>query len=198
LVGGLAGVLLALGGGFLAADRLASANAGLATGAYTFETTVDKVVTVRENGRIVVKRVPMVRRVSVRPQTAYQTLYDTRVTTTPGGVRVVEKNVVRLVPVISRHVVTVNGKTRTTTETRLVETTQTQTQTTVVTNQNTTTLEHTRTETQPVTVKQTETQTATVTVTQTQTQTLPAQTVTAVVTVTVPLITVTITTPTGP
>jgi hypothetical protein len=56
LVGGLAGVLLALGGGFLAADRLASANAGLATGAYTFETTVDKVVTVRENRRLRTER----------------------------------------------------------------------------------------------------------------------------------------------
>ena len=76
-------VLLVLGGGFLAADRLATASTGLSTGA--FETTVEKVVTVREHGKTIVKSVPVVRRVS-------QTLLDTRVITTPGGVRIVERN----------------------------------------------------------------------------------------------------------
>ncbi len=204
LVGALIAVIVFLGGGFLAADRLATASTGLSTGAYTFETTVQKVVTVREHGKTIVKRVPVVRRIAMTPRTVMETRYDTRVITTPGGVRIVERKVVRTVPVIRRRVVTVNGKTRTTTETRLVQTTrtqtqtQTQTQTTVVTNQNTTTLEHThtetnvRTETQPVTVKQTETQTTTVTVTQTQTQTLPAQTVTSILTVTLPIVTVTV------
>ena len=55
-------VLLVLGGGFLAADRLATASAGLSTGAS--ETTVEKVVTVREHGKTIVKRVLVVRRVS--------------------------------------------------------------------------------------------------------------------------------------
>ena len=202
LIGALIAVIVFLGGGFLAADRLATASAGLSTGAYTFETTVEKVVTVREHGKTIVKRVPVVRRIAMTPRTVMETRFDTRVITTPGGIRIVERRVVRTVPVIRRRVVTVNGKTRTTTETRLVQTTRiqtaTQTQTTVVTNQNTTTLEHThtetnvRTETQPVTVKQTETQTNTVTVTQTQTQTLPAQTVTNILTVTLPVVTVTI------
>src|SRR4051794_16101359 len=75
-------VLLFLGGGFLAADRLATASTGLSTGAYTFETTVEKVVTVREHGKTIVKRVPVVRRVSMTPQTVVQTLLDTRVITT--------------------------------------------------------------------------------------------------------------------
>ena len=195
-------VLIFLGGGFLAADRLATASTGLSTGAYTFETTVEKVVTVHEHGKTVVKRVPVIRRITMTPQTVVQTVLDTRVITTPGGVRVVERKVVRTVPVISRRVVTVNGKTRTTTETRLIQTTRTQTQTqtqiqtAVVTNQNTTTLEHTHTDTltQTQTVTQTQTQTALVTVTQTvtATQTLPAQTVTDILTVTLPGITVTV------
>ena len=196
----IAAVLLFLGGGFLAADRLATASTGLSTGAYTFETTVEKVVTVRQHGKTVVKRVPVIRRITMTPQTVVQTLLDTRVVTTPGGVRVVERKVVQTVPVIRRRVVTVNGKTRTTTETRLVQTTRTQTQTqiqtAVVTNQNTTTLEHTHTDTltQTQTVTQTQTQTALVTVVQTvtATQTLPAQTVTDILTVTLPGITVTV------
>jgi hypothetical protein len=203
--GGIAAVVLVLAAGFFAAVQLSTASAGVApTGAYTFETTVEKLVTVREHGRTVVKRIPVVRRVFVRPQTAFQTLYDTRVITTPGGVRIVRKQV--LVPVIKRHVVTVNGKTKTITSTRLVPTTKTMTQTTVVTNQGTTTVVNNHTDTVGVTVKQTQTQTQTETVTQTQTQTqtetLPPETVTVTVTqdpVTVtetePAVTVTISQP---
>jgi hypothetical protein len=189
-------VVAFLAGGFFAADRLAQANAGVSeTDAFTFQTTVERLVTVREHGKTVVRRVPVVRRVFLRPQTAFETRFDTRVITTPGGVKTVRQRVVKLVPVVSRRIVTVNGKTRTLTETRLVPTTrvETRTQTSVVTNQqtvvnqDTTTVVATRTETLPVT--QTETQTRTVV----ETQTLPPETVTQ----TVPAVTivVTLTTP---
>jgi len=56
--------------------------------------------------------VPVVRRVVYRPQTAFRTLFGTRVITTRGGVR--------YIPVVKKRVVTVNGKTRTITETQLV------------------------------------------------------------------------------
>jgi hypothetical protein len=180
-------VVLFLGGGFFAADRLASANAGVsATDAFTFETTIQKLVTVREHGKTVVRRVPVVRRVFLRPQTAFETRYDTRLITTPGGIRTVRQKVVRYVPVVKRRTITVNGKTRTLTETRLVPTTteriQTQTQTSVVTNQQTVVNQNT------VTVVKSQTDTAFVTVTETHTET-------AVETLTLPGDTVTVTQP---
>ena len=187
----VASVVLFLGGGFFAADRLASANAGVsATDAFTFETTIQKLVTVREHGKTVVKRVPVVRRVFLRPQTAFETRYDTRLITTPGGIRTVRQKVVRYVPVVKRRTITVDGKTRTLTETRLVPTTTerilTQTQTSVVTNQQTVVNQNT------VTVVKSQTDTAFATVTEThtetavETQTLPGD----ILTVTLPVVTV--------
>jgi hypothetical protein len=187
---GLAVIAVAaiLGGGFFAADRLSRANASVsATDAFTFETTIQKLVTVREHGKTIVRRVPVVRRVFLRPQTAFETRYDTRVITTPGGVRVVRQRVVRYVRVVKRHVITVNGKTQTVTRTQLVPTTriETQTQTSVVTNertvvnQNTVTVVNSHTETVPVTVTDTQTETVV------ETQTLPPGTVTETVPVTV-------------
>jgi hypothetical protein len=182
----LVAVAAVLGGGFYAADRLSSANAGVsATDAFTFETTIQKLVTVREHGKRIVRRVPVVRRVFLRPQTAFETRYDTRVITTPGGVRLVRQKVLRYVRVVRRHVITVNGKTQTVTQTRLVPTTRIETQTSVVTNertvvnQDTVTVVSSHTETVPVTV--TDTQTETVVVTQVP----PAETVTETVPVTV-------------
>ena len=169
-------------GGFFAADRLSQANAS--DSALTFETTIEQQVTVREQGKIVVKRIPVVRRVFLRPQTSFETRYDTRLVTTPGGVRIVRQRVVRLVPVIKRRVVFVNGKKQIITETRLVPTTTirtlTQTQTSVVTNQQTVvnqetiTLVNNHTETVPVTVTETAPP-----VTVSETVTVPAVTVTA-------------------
>jgi hypothetical protein len=177
----LTGVAVAafLAVGFLAAVSLSEADAGsVGTGALTFETTVDRLVTVREHGRVVIRRVPVVRRVVFRPQTAFRTLFDTRLITTKGGVR--------YVPVVRKRVVTVNGKTRTITETRLVPTTKTQTQTQTQTQTNVVTQEQTvvvtRTDTLPVTVQETVV----------ETQTLPPVTVTE----TLPM-TVTVTVPTA-
>ena len=159
---------------------------------YTIESTVSKLVTIRDHGKTIVKRVPVIRRVLVPPDTQYVT------TTTPGGVRVVKQRVVDYVPVVKRRVYTVKGKTRTVTvtESRLVPTVRTQTQTqtqiqvqtqtnvvtdqqTVVNNTNTVTVVSTRTDTviQPVTVVETDTRT----VTETQTVTTPAETVTVTI-----------------
>jgi hypothetical protein len=181
-------------GGFFAADHLPRASANAA--ASTYETTAEQPVTVREHGKTVVKRALVVRRVVLRPQTAFETRYDTRVVTTPGGVKRVPIKVVSYVPVIRRQVITVNGKTTTVMQTRIVPTTKietrTQTQTSVVTseqtvvNQNTVTVSSTRNVTVPVTVRETHTETVV--------ETLPAVTVPFPVTITT-ILPVTVTLP---
>jgi hypothetical protein len=187
-------VIAFLAVGFLAADRLSSANArSLGTANVTYETTLERVVTVRERGRVVVRRVPVVRRVVYRPQTALVTLFGTHVVTTRGAVRYVPTVQVQ------KRVVTVGGQTRTITDTRLVPTTrtrtQTQTQTRTQTQTQTQTETQTHTETNVVTQQQTvvRTETVPVTVQQTVTEVSPPGTVT--VAVTVPI---TITVPTLP
>jgi hypothetical protein len=175
----LAGLALLgfLGIGFLAAVTLSEADTarGGASG-LAFETTVDKLVTVRDRGRVVVRRVPVVRRVVYRPQTAVQTLFGTRVVTARGR------------PVVQKRLVTIDGRTRTIIATQTQTNTNTQTQTVARTRTQT----QVQTQTSVVTDLQTvvRTETLPVTVQQTVVQTLPP----ATVTVTVP-ITVTITLP---
>jgi hypothetical protein len=187
-------------GGYFASGHLAGASATRdAADTYVLQTTISKVVTVKEHGRTVVKRVPVViRRTVVHSSTAYATSVETRVVTTPGGLRYVTKKVVRYVPVVHKRTVLVNGKTQTTTETRVVPTVKTQTLTNVVTDQQTVTNQSTvvvnrsSTVTQPVTTV--ETQTVTLppdTVTKTDTQTV-THTETVVETVTEPAITITL------
>lgn len=181
---GAALVLLALllGGGWFAAGRLATAHAG--RDAYVLETTVQRVVTVREKGKLVRKLIPVVRRVVVQPATEFrtETQYATQVVTTPGGVRVVRKPVVRYVPKIRTRVVTNNGRVRTVSETRFVPTTnvETRTETSVVTGERTVT--NTAVQTQTVvtarTVTNTQTETVMATTTEVQTETEPPVTVT--------------------
>jgi hypothetical protein len=193
----LIGVAVALGGGVLAADRLSQASAGVSpTSQFTFLTTVQREVTVRENDRTVVRGIPIVRRVVVRPQTVYETRVRTNILTEPGDVRVVTKPVTRHVPTVQRQVVTVAGKRQIRTRTVLVPTTRIQT----ITNAQTVVSHDTATVVTTVPVTATVRQATTVV----STQTLPAQTVTATrtvtqsqtvtapgVTVTVPLVTVT-------
>ena len=200
-------IVLMLAGGWLAASRLSTASAGVTQfQAFTFETTVQKMVTVREKGKIVRKLVPVVRKVFVKRRTKFKTTTDvqTHVITRSGGVRTVRTKVIVHVPVVSKQVITVNGKTKTVVTTRLLPTTnietqtstltrtqtQTQTQTQVQvqvqtqTQTQTSTVTTTKTVTQPVTVTQpatttrtvTTTQTVPVTVTETQTQTLTVTT----------------------
>ena len=204
-----------LSGGWIASSGLPGANAGHGTSAYVLETTVSRIVTIRSHGKTVVKKVPIViSRAVVRSETSYQTIVDTKILTTPGAVKYVEKKVLRYVPVVRQRVVTVGGKTSTVTETRRVPTVKTQTLTNVVTNQQTVTNDRTvvvsnsSTVVQPVTTVETrtavETRTVTsppdtVTITQTvvRTETAPADTVTiSVPTVTVNVLTVTVIVPT--
>ena len=213
------GVVLAaiLVGGWFVADGLTAAKANAGGGdSLVLETTLNKLVTVREKGKLVTKTIPVVKRVvrvQVRTETQVERQtdlrYSTRVVTTPGGVRVVRRVVTTRVPVVENHVVTVNGKTKTVAVTSYVPTTrvetQTQTQTQTETRQQTvtqpgasntvtqtSTLNHTTTDvlTQVVTTTQTQTvtqtQTQTVVQTVTDTVTLPPVTVTDVITITLP------------
>jgi hypothetical protein len=194
----LAGVVLL--GGYFASAHLTGASAAGKSGSYVLQTTISKIVTVNDHGRTIVKRVPVsVRRTIVHSSTAYATHLDTRVVTTPGGVRYLTKKVVRYVPVVRKRIVQAGGKTTTVTQTQLVPTVKTETA--VVTNQQTVTNQSTvvqnRTVTQPVTTVETHTvtlppQTVTQTQTQTQTQTV---TETVVTTVQSPPITITVTLP---
>ena len=194
---------LMLGGGWVVADRLSTASAsGASSPGFTFETTVEKVVTVREKGKLVRKLVPVVRKVFVKRKTQFKTLTDvtTRVVKTPGGVRIVRHKVVKLVPVVKRKVVTVDGKTKTLVTTRLMPTTniQTQTQTLVQTQTQTQVQVDVRTQTQTQTQTETNTvttvQTVTQPVTQTVTTTVTQEPVTVTTTVTQDPVTVTVTT----
>ena len=176
----MVGVLLAVGvliGGYFASAHLTGASAANTSGSYVLQTTISKVVTVKEHGRSIVKRVPVVvRRTVVHSSTAFATQVDTRVVTTPGGVRYLTRKVVRYKPVIQKRTELVNGKTRTVTETKLVPTVKTETN--VVTNQQTVTNQST------VVVNRTNTVTQPVTTVETHTVTLPPQTVTQTQTVT--------------
>jgi hypothetical protein len=189
----IAAIVLALmlGGGWAAADRLSKASAGTnasSGGYFTFETTVDRLVTVRESGRIVRKLVPVVKKVFLKPKTSFKTTtaVRTNVVTQAGGVRTVRTKVVVHVPVVSTKMVTVNGKTKTLVTTRLVPTTAIQTQTNTLTRVQT----QTQTQVQLQTQTQTQTQTSTVTTTKTTTATnTVTNTVTTTHTVTQPVTT---------
>lgn len=171
-------------GGWFVADGLTAAKASTSADSLVLETTVKKLITVREKGKLVTKVVPVVKRV-VRVQSHTQTevdhqtdlRYSTRVVTKPGGVRVVRTVVTTRVPVVKNHVITVNGKTKTVAVTTYVPTTrtetqvQTQTQRQTVTNTQTApgaTITQTSTASHTTTQVQTTTQTQTVTTTQTQ------------------------------
>jgi hypothetical protein len=199
-------------GGLLTADRLSTAKGGVKETALlrTYVETVDKIVTVREKGKIVRKVVPVVRvrkiKVVSRPQTVLetQTSFRTLQITTKGKVRMIRQKVVRRVPVVKTRLVTVSGRTHTVAVTQYRPTTaietRSQTVTNAVTNSQTVTNEHTvtntNTQTDVVTTVQTRTQTVQNTVTETDvvTQTLPVT-----VEITVPVtVTVTTTDSTGP
>lgn len=183
LIAGLFALAVALAGGFLAAARLSQAGVGVSsTSGFTFVTTVQQDVTVRQGDTNVVRRVPVVRRVVVRPQTRYETQLRTRVVTTSGDVRLVK----RYVPVLTERVVTVRGPGGIKTETVLGPTARTQTQT--ITNAETVVNHDTSTvlATVPVTISVREP----TTVVSTQTLSAEIRTITHFVTVTQPAVTV--------
>jgi hypothetical protein len=170
------------------------------------KTTVTKVVRTREHGKVVLKRVAVVRRVFAKPVQ----VVETQTIQTPGGTKVVTRAVTRYQPVYRRKVITVHGKpvtvSQVVTDTRMLTDTQLLTTTNVVTstvvNERSSTVVNERTNTvnvtvtQPVTIVRTETSpgqtvTETITRTETRTETSPP------VTVTGPgdTVTVTVTTP---
>jgi hypothetical protein len=197
----LAFAAVLLVGGYFASNWLAGASAASDSGAtYVVQTTVTKIITVKEHGRTIVKRVPVVvRRTIIKSKTAYHTIVDTRIVTTPGGVRYVVRKVTHYVPVVHRHVVRVNGKTTTVTETRLVPTVKTLTNVVTnlqtVTNQSTVVVNHTDTLVQSVTNNVTNFVTNTVTLppnTVTQTDTTTTTIVTTVLVPTTDTVTTTV------
>lgn len=194
MLGSLVALALALGGGFVLAARLSQAHAGVsAARAFTLVSTVQQRVTLRVNGKTVVRRVPIVRRVLVHPQTVYETRIRTHVVSSPGSLHVVTNRV----PVVRRTVVTVAGQKVVHTQTRLVPVTRTQmltqTQMQTVTNSQTvvTTVPVTTTVRQATTVKQATTVRQVTTVVSTETLPAETRTVTQPVTVTRPGVTVT-------
>lgn len=193
LVVGAAVLGLLFVGGWFGARHLTAADAQTATGRYVIRETVQKVVTLRRRGKVIRRLVPVVRRVTVAPETRYAT----EVVTVPG---VVKQPVVRYVPTVRDRIVTVGGKTTTVSETRLVPTTTDRTRTAVVTatqtrtvtnpqtvtNQNTVTRTLTTTDTRTVTNSETVVRTVTSTLPVTVTETLPVTvTLTTEVTTTV-------------
>jgi hypothetical protein len=185
-VGALLLALVVVGGWF-ASVYLTTADAGGKADSYVLETTVRRVVTVHEKGKVIRRVVPLVRRVVV---SSLETRYGTRLVTVGGTTRVVPQPVIRYVPRVRDRVVTVSGGTRTVSETRLVPTTtvRTRTQTAIVTAERTVTATQVETRTDERTVTVSDTQTFTETsppVTVTTTETLPPVTVTVLVTTTV-------------
>jgi len=188
-----------LAGGWLASGRLSSA--GAVSDTYALETTLMRTITVRQQGKLVRRVVRVVKQVRVRPETVFRTdtTFGTKFVTTPGGVRVVRQRVVKYVPRVRTHVVTVGGKTRTVTETLQVPTTtiETRTETNVVTGAKRTVTE-TQSQTNVITTERTVVDQQTVTETQTHTATV-TETVPVTVTETVTSTdTVTVTVTGGP
>jgi hypothetical protein len=165
--------LLVLGG--LAARQVVQAQASTSPQRLVkLTTTVRQLERVRRNGRVVTRWHVRRRVVYAQPQTVLQT----QTIHTPNGTRVVTRPVTRYHVVYRKHVVTVNGKTRTVNRPVTSVRTQTNTQTSTVR------------VTQPVTVTQVRTTTN-------QTTTTVVQTTTVITTVTLPGTTVTITSPVG-
>ena len=94
-------------GGFFAFEAVGATASQGTTGAYVpMTTTVHKLVRVLEHGRVVVKRVPVVKRILAKPVT----VQETRTIQTPSGPRVVTRNVVHYETVYRKKVITVHGK----------------------------------------------------------------------------------------
>jgi hypothetical protein len=203
-----------LAGGLFTADRLSAAKGGTNETALvrTYVETVDKLVTVREQGKVVHKIVPVVRirkvKVLSKPQTVLQTRTSLRTyeVTTKGKVRIVRQKVIRRVPVVKTQLVTVSGKTHTVAVTQYRPTTAIETRSQTVTNAvtnsqtvtNSRTVTNTNIQTNVVTTVQTKTETQENTVTETDVVT-ETQPVTVTLPVTVPVtVTVTTTDTTGP
>ena len=195
-------------GGYAAAGGLNTAVTATSSEPLSAQvTTVEKVLTIREGGRVVTRPVRVVRTIPGLGSTSFSTQVLLNTVTTPGDTYVVTQRDVRTVPVVRRVVVTRDGRIRT-----IVETRPGRTRTSIVTDQRTVTNERVLTServvtnervvtrdrvvTDSVTVRSTETirETLPVTVvetivrTETETETVPVtvvETVPVTVTVTI-------------
>ena len=186
LVAAVVGVSLLGFGGYAAAGGLDTAVAeGSSESLSPQVTTVEKVLTIRESGRVVTRPVRVVRTIPGEGSTSFSTQVLLNTLTTPGRSYVVTQRDVRTVPVIRRVVVTRDGRART-----IVETRPGRTQTSVVTDQRTVTNERVLTNERVVTRDRTVTDIVTIRLTETiqRTETVP---VIVVETVTVPLTVIT-------
>ncbi len=186
LVAAVVGVSLLGFGGYAAAGGLDTAVAeGSSESLSPQVTTVEKVLTIRESGRVVTRPVRVVRTIPGQGSTSFSTQVLLNTLTTPGRSYVVTQRDVRTVPVIRRVVVTQDGRART-----IVETRPGRTQTSVVTDQRTVTNERVLTNERVVTRDRTVTDIVTIRLTETiqRTETVP---VIVVETVTVPLTVIT-------
>ena len=126
-------------GGYAAAGGLDTAVAETSSEPLSPDvTTIEKVLTIRESGRVVTRPVRIVRTIPGRGSTSFSTQVLLDTVTTPGGTYVVTQRDVETVPVVRRVVVTRDGRVQTVIETRPG---RTQTQTSVVIDQRTVTNE---------------------------------------------------------
>ena len=180
LVAAVVGISLLGFGGYAAAGGLSTAVTATLSEPFSAQvTTVEKVLTIREGGRVVTRPVRVVRTIPGIGSTSFATQVLLNTVTTPGSTYVVTERDVRTVPVVRRVVVTRNGRIRT-----IVETRPGRTQTSVVTDQRTVTSERVLTNERVVTRDRVVTDTVTVRSTETiqRTETLPV-----IVVVTVPV-----------
>jgi len=122
-------------GGFFTYRATAVSTASAEATYVPLMTTVTKVVRVREHGRVVLRRVAVVKRVFAKPVS----VIETQTIQTPGGTEVVTRSAVHYEPVYRRKVIRVHGKVVTVnqvvTDTRMLTDTQLLTTTSVVTNE---------------------------------------------------------------
>ncbi len=81
-------------------------------------TTVERLVTLRETGRVVTRPIRIVRTIPGRGSTSYETQVRLNTVTTPGNTAVVIRRDVRTVPVVQQVVVTRDGRVRTVVQNR--------------------------------------------------------------------------------
>jgi hypothetical protein len=119
LVAAVVAVSLLGFGGYAAAGGLDTAVAeGSSEPLSPQVTTVEKVLTIRESGRVVTRPVRVVRTIPGRGSTSFSTQVLLNTVTTPGGTYVVTQRDVETVPVVRRVVVTRDGRVRTVIQTR--------------------------------------------------------------------------------
>ena len=119
IVGAVVAISLLGFGGYAAAGGLDSAvTASSSEPLFAQVTTVERLVTLRETGRVVTKPIRIVRTISGQGSTSYETQVRLDTVTMPGSTNVVIRRDVRTVPVVQQVVVTRDGRIQTVIQTR--------------------------------------------------------------------------------